>query len=198
MNQCRGALQIAAGSVAACGRAGIVSQHSSALSHHCEHRTICPALLPASGGSRFLSRQDVPASAGPPLRGAHLVGTLYPRALKDLHASNAIHQLGPRMSDRRELPHPAIHRCPTTIGVALARPTNGPCGTENSTSRDKYSIHLANAAHAGSRTRVTSMGGLYDTVTLRAPMRPPLQNRRGFTGDCTKCKNAETMAVLIS
>ena len=28
--------------------------------------------------------------------------------------------------------------------------------------------HLARSAHAGSRTRVTSMGGLYDAATLRA------------------------------
>ena len=80
---------------APCEPSGIVPSHSGALSFHCTHRTVFPALLPASGVARFLSRQDVPASAGPPLQGAHLARTHRPRALEDVRTLGTIHQPAP-------------------------------------------------------------------------------------------------------
>ena len=55
-----------------------------------------------------------------------------------------------------------------TIPVGMHAMRNG----EHSRSRGEFgrrSRCLAKCAHAGSRTRVTSMGGLYDTATLHAP-----------------------------
>ena len=45
-----------------------------------------------------------------------------------------------------------------------------------------YSIHKT--AHAGSRTRVTSMGGLYDAATLHVLMRMPLSSPLHFVCVC--------------
>lgn len=80
---------------APCEPSGIVPLHSGVLSFHCTHRTVFPALLPASGAARFLSRQDVPAYAGPPLQGAHLARTRRPRAPEDVRALGTIHQPAP-------------------------------------------------------------------------------------------------------
>ena len=49
-------------------------------------------------------------------------------------------------------------------GPALHMVTWQPCCPGSSVLLEVYSL----AAHAGSRTRVTSMGGLYDAATLRA------------------------------
>ena len=80
---------------APCRPSGIVPSHSGVLSFHCTHRTVFPALLPASGVARFLSRQDTPASAGPPLQGAHLARARRPRAPEDVSALDTIHQPAP-------------------------------------------------------------------------------------------------------
>ena len=42
---------------------------------------------------------------------------------------------------------------------------------------------LATNAHAGSRTRVTSMGGLYDAATLHAPCLDP-ESTSSMSGTC--------------
>ena len=94
---------------APCKPSGIVPSHSGVLSFHCTHRTVFPALLPASGVAHLLSRQDVPASAGPPLQGAHLARTRRPRVLEDVRTLDTIHQPSSHSGDRRARPLPANH-----------------------------------------------------------------------------------------
>ena len=72
-------------------------------------------------------------------------------------------------------------------------------GAETNLTPRKQQAH-GKYAHAGSRTRVTSMGGLYDAATLRALLnakpRGMLKNKKGLLAQGASWAVAVTQAFL--
>ena len=60
-------------------------------------------------------------------------------------------------------------------------------GIKTNTTPQEQQAH-GKYAHAGSRTRVTSMGGLYDAATLHAPCRYGLHVKTNLFKDNETCR----------